>query len=58
MFDYLPVTFFVEVDANNTKQYAKTMIPFMNSYYALEDNKKKASKYFSKLEEHMNPAEN
>jgi hypothetical protein len=27
------------------------MLPFINSFYALDDNKKKASKYFIKLEE-------
>jgi hypothetical protein len=30
------------------------MLPFMNAYYALEDNKKKAMKYFQKLELKLN----
>lgn len=49
VFDYIPITFFVEIDVNNQKQYTKTILPYMNAYYALEDNKKKAMKYFLKL---------
>ena len=46
VFDYMPITFFVEIDISNPKNYAKAMVPFMTSYYTLEDNKKKAIKYF------------
>jgi hypothetical protein len=28
------------------------MLPFFNSFYALEDNKKKVVKYYEKLDEH------
>jgi hypothetical protein len=51
VFDYMPVTFFVEIDIGNPKYYAKAMLPFMNSFYALEDIKKKAVKYYIKIEE-------
>ena len=34
------------------------MLPFINAYYALEDNKKKASKYFIKLLEHVKGSQN
>ena len=51
VFDYLPLTFFVELDVGNLKFYSKAMLPFFNSFYALEDNKKKVIKYFMKLEE-------
>lgn len=27
------------------------MLPFMNTYYALEDTKKKAAKYFAKIQD-------
>ena len=53
VFDYLPLTFFVEIDINNTKLYAKAMLPFFNSFYALEDNKKKVAKYYLKLDEYL-----
>lgn len=48
----MPVTFFVEIDIANPKMYSKAMLPFMNSYYALEDIKKKTIKYYVKIEEH------
>lgn len=51
VFDYIPITFFVEVDLLNQKQYTKVMLPFMNTYYALEDTKKKAAKYFAKIQD-------
>ena len=57
-FDYIPLTFFIEADLNNQKQFTKLMMPFMNSYYSLEDNKKKATKYFMKLEEFMVKSKN
>ena len=52
IFDYVPVTFFVEIDTSNPKMYSKAMLPFMNSYYALEDIKKKVIKYYIKIEEY------
>lgn len=52
IFDYLPVTFYVEIDIANPKMYSKAMLPYMNSYYALEDIKKKVIKYYIKIEEH------
>jgi hypothetical protein len=51
VFDYIPLTFFVEIDIGKPKFYAKAMVPFFNSFYALEDNKKKVIKYFLKAEE-------
>ena len=54
VFNYIPLTFFVEIDINKTKNYAKAMLPFFNSFYALEDNKKKVTKWYEKLEEHLN----
>lgn len=55
MFDYIPLTFFVEIDISNPKNYSKSMLPFMNAFYALEDIKKKTLKYYVKLEEFKNP---
>lgn len=52
IFDYVPVTFFVEIDISNPKLFSKALLPFMNSYYALEDIKKKVIKYYVKIEEH------
>lgn len=52
VFNYIPLTFFVEVDISKTKHFAKAMLPFFNSFYALEDNKKKVVKYYEKLDEH------
>lgn len=51
VFDYIPLTYFVEIDVSNTKYYAKAMLPFMNSFYALEDIKKKTMKYYIKIDE-------
>lgn len=50
----MPLTFFVEIDASRIKNMAKIMLPFFNSFYALEDNKKKVFKYFEKLEDFNN----
>ena len=52
VFDYIPLTFYVEIDISNPKLYAKAMFQFFNSFYALEDNKKKVMKYYLKLEEY------
>jgi len=49
VFNYIPLTFFVEIDISKTKVFAKAMLPFFNSFYALEDNKKKVMKYYEKL---------
>jgi hypothetical protein len=51
VFNYIPLTFFVEVDISKTKVFSKAMLPFFNSFYALEDNKKKVMKYYEKLED-------
>jgi hypothetical protein len=51
VFNYIPLTFYVEVDISKTKQFAKAMLPFFNSFYALEDNKKKVVKYYERVEE-------
>jgi hypothetical protein len=51
VFNYIPLTFLVEIDINKTKMFAKAMVPFFNSFYALEDNKKKVVRYFEKLNE-------
>ena len=52
VFNYIPLTFYVEVDISKTKHFAKAMLPFFNSFYALEDNKKKVVKYYEKVDEH------
>ena len=52
VFNYIPLTFFVEVDISKTKHFAKAMLPFFNSFYALEDNKKKVLRYYEKVEEY------
>lgn len=57
MFDYIPITFFVEIDISNPKLYAKAMIPFFNAFYALEDNKKKALRYYEKITQDLNTNE-
>jgi hypothetical protein len=54
VFNYLPLTFYVEIDTSKPKLFAKAMVPFYNSFYALEDNKKKVVKYNEKIEEFMN----
>ena len=53
-FNYIPLTFYVEIDTNKSKHFAKIMVPFFNSFYALEDNKKKVMKYYEKLEDYAN----
>ena len=48
----MPLTYFVEIDdIGKMKGYAKAMLPFMNSFYALEDIKKKTIKYYVKVDE-------
>jgi len=37
VFDYIPLTFFVEIDIGNPKFYAKAMLHFFNAFYSLED---------------------
>lgn len=54
MFDYIPLTFFIEIDIANPKLYAKAMVPIMNAFYALDDIKKKTIKYYIKVEETLN----
>ena len=47
MFDYLPVTFFVEGYSLNAAPHAnKAMTQFINSFYALEDIKKRTARFF------------
>jgi len=52
VFDYIPLTYFVEIDIGRATSYGKAMLPFMNAFYCLEDNKKKVIKYYGK-EAHM-----
>lgn len=54
VFNYIPLTFFIEIDMVKNKVLAKAMLPFFNSFYALEDNKKKVVRYYEKLEEYNN----
>lgn len=54
VFNYIPLTFFVEIDISKTKVFAKAMLPFFNSFYALEDNKKKVTRYCEKVEDFLN----
>ena len=47
VFDYLPVTFFVEGYSLNAAPHAnKAMTQFINSFYALEDIKKRTARFF------------
>jgi hypothetical protein len=50
------LTFFVEIDVSKTKVMAKAMLPFVNCFYCLEDNKKKVVRYFEKVQEHQDDA--
>lgn len=52
VFNYMPLTFFIEVDISKTKLFAKAMQPFFNAFYALEDNKKKVDKWYDNLEKY------
>lgn len=46
VFDFLPLTFFVECDLSKQKQYSKSMVQFMNAFYALDDIKKRTKKFY------------
>lgn len=46
VFDYLPLTFFVECDPQKAKAYSKTMVAFMNAFYALDDISKRTKKFY------------
>jgi hypothetical protein len=50
VFDYMPLTFFVECDLSKQRQYSKNMVQFMNAYYALDDIKKRTKRYFNKMD--------
>ena len=50
VFDYLPLTFFVEIDARTMKQNSKSMVEFMNAFYALDDISKRTKKFYEKLD--------
>lgn len=50
VFDYLPLTFFVEVNIDKQKSYTKAMLTFMYAFYALDDIKKRTNKYFQKYD--------
>lgn len=50
VFDFLPLTFFVECDLSKQKQYSKSMVQFMNAFYALDDIKKRTKKFYQKLD--------
>jgi len=46
----MPLTFFVEADMSKQKQYSKSMVQFMNAFYALDDIKKRVKKYFNRID--------
>jgi hypothetical protein len=50
VFDYLPLTFFVECDMSKQKQQSKNMVNYMNAFYALDDIKKRTRKFFNKVD--------
>ena len=50
VFDFLPLTFFVECDPQKQKQFSKGMVEFMNAFYALDDIKKRTKKFYAKLD--------
>lgn len=50
VFDYLPLTFYVEFDPSKLKSYSKSMVNFMNAFYALDDISKRTKKFYQKLE--------
>jgi hypothetical protein len=50
VFDYMPLTFFVECDLSKQKQYSKNMVQYMNAFYALDDIKKRTRRYFNKID--------
>mmetsp|Transcript_41433 Transcript_41433/g.63211 ORF Transcript_41433/g.63211 Transcript_41433/m.63211 type:complete len:81 (+) Transcript_41433:901-1143(+) len=50
VFDFMPLTFFVEADMSKHKQYSKSMVQFMNAFYALDDIKKRTRRYFNKID--------
>lgn len=47
----IPLTFFVECDLSKQKQYSKSMVQFMNAFYALDDIKKRTKKFYLKLDQ-------
>ena len=56
VFDYLPLTFFIECDGNKPKQQnSKSMVLFMNAFYALDDIKKRTKKFYQKLDLQNDP---
>ena len=46
VFDFIPLTFFVECDLSKQKQFSKSMVEFMNAFYALDDIKKRTKKFY------------
>ena len=46
----MPLTYFVECDLSKQKQFSKSMMQFMNAFYALDDFKKRAKKLYEKIE--------
>lgn len=50
VFDFMPLTFFVEADFKVQKQYSKEMLDFINAFYALDDVKKRARRLFSRMD--------
>ena len=50
VFDYLPLTFYVEFDPSKLKSYSKSMVNFMNAFYALDDISKRTKKFYAKID--------
>lgn len=51
VFDIVPLTYFIECDFKSQKQYSKTMVQFMNAFYALDDIKKRTTKLFTNIDD-------
>jgi len=49
-FDFLPLTYFIECDLQKQKQYSKSMVQFMNAFYALDDIRKRTKKFYDKID--------
>ncbi|CDW72701.1 tubulin-tyrosine ligase family protein [Stylonychia lemnae] len=53
VFNYIPITFFIEVDSMNLKQFNMQLTQFNGFYYTLEDSKKKVLKFWTKYQKYL-----
>ena len=49
IFDYIPITFFVQIESGNPKHYISVMHPFLDVFKAIEDSKPSMYKYKERL---------